>query len=988
METSPPADRYDRANQLFADCLEKVESERTAFLARQCGSDTELYASVVRLLSRYGKLSDFLEAPPAIATSERGLQPGEVLNERFRIVRVLGHGGMGEVYLADDLALGESVAIKTLQPRLRGNESVAARFRDEIRLARKISHPNICRIFDLFSESRGGRSILYFTMEFLDGPTLARKIAEGPLSPEEALPILRQVAAGLDAAHAAVILHRDLKPSNIALVRTESGATRAIITDFGLAKAFTKLATASGQTAEGQIVGTTEYMAPEQFLGDEPSPATDVFALGCVVYETLSGKHPFPANNVVRSAIRRVLGQPEPISSVAPTMPRKWDAVIGRALAPDPAKRFPTAGALVAELERTAARSGLAPICTRRNAIWAGAAVIAAGTGVFLRFYHWKPVIPADPTMLLMPVRFTPEPGQDPTMGRALDDMLRRQLQQSAGLRLLGDAQVQLAWSRISGKSAALPANLDGKSLRHLGLRAGGNCVVSGNLFRSSDQWVLRMEWNSLGPDPSDSAGSASMEFAARSESDLPAVVYRAASWLRSSMRDASLQSRSHDRLPADLTTSDWNALREFTLAGDASRAHDHEAAISHLKAALAIDPEFAMAASRLGDLLMSRGHHDDALGYQSKAADVIRRKDLTDRESLAIAGMFALDSGQFDEAERIYTRFSVAYPADASPYFYRAHAVESLGRPAEALELARRAAALAPASSAMALRLGYSLMEAGRRAEAERQRVLAAQISPDGAVNQFAAALSFDQLEIPACRESLQKLGQSRQAEDRSKSLAMLACLVAEEGRWEEAERLLVEGVTFDAAQGMGKHAVVDKKRLLAQASLRCERRATAIQWCRDALDMEPDHGDRMHLGCLLAQAGDLRGAAKCQLQRLPDWPCYGHWIAQLSAELALAKGEASRALAILQAAPPPLYFNEWPERLVRATLAAGDRKSARRHVQSLVERPGRFFYQIDVTGIGFMTWAAWLAAEVHLPEASAHKADALRRALIANRY
>ena len=181
---------------------------------------------------------------------------------------------MGEVYRAEDTELADIVALKVLRSRFRGEEHIDARFRGEIRLARKISHPNVCHIYDLFLETRGTDEVLYFTMEFLEGQTLARAIAQGSMEPPVVLALARQIAAGLDAVHRAGIVHRDLKPANILLVPDLSaglasgnvGGQRAVLTDFGLAKVFDGL-TPSGHTLPGQIAGTPEYMAPEQFLG-------------------------------------------------------------------------------------------------------------------------------------------------------------------------------------------------------------------------------------------------------------------------------------------------------------------------------------------------------------------------------------------------------------------------------------------------------------------------------------------------------------------------------------------------------------------------------------------------------------------------------------------------------------------------------------------------------------------------------------------------
>jgi serine/threonine protein kinase len=234
MEPRAPIDRIGLADQIFADALDLPEPERSGFVRDRCASDIELGQSVLKLLEQHGQIGSFLDAPAfEVDLSHREFRAGDTLAGRFKILEPVGRGGMGEVYRAEDRELGEAVALKTLRPRLRNDASVAARFRDEIRLARKIAHPNVCRIFDLFTETRNSGEIVFFTMEFIAGETLAARLAgSGPLPAEAALAFARQIAAGLDAAHRMGIVHRDLKPANILLAAGGGGLHRAIITDW------------------------------------------------------------------------------------------------------------------------------------------------------------------------------------------------------------------------------------------------------------------------------------------------------------------------------------------------------------------------------------------------------------------------------------------------------------------------------------------------------------------------------------------------------------------------------------------------------------------------------------------------------------------------------------------------------------------------------------------------------------------------------------
>jgi serine/threonine protein kinase len=208
--------------------------------------------------------------------------PGTTLDERYRIVSPLGKGGMGEVYRAEDLKLGQTVALKFLPKSLARNEEALARFTREVRLARQVSHPNVCRVFDI-GEIDGQT---FLTMEFVDGEDIASLMRRiGRLPADKALEIARQVCAGLAAAHEHGIIHRDLKPANIML----DGRGRVRITDFGLAGLSAEV---QGENARA---GTPAYMSPEQFSGGEVTPKSDLYSLGLVMYEIFTGKRPYEA---------------------------------------------------------------------------------------------------------------------------------------------------------------------------------------------------------------------------------------------------------------------------------------------------------------------------------------------------------------------------------------------------------------------------------------------------------------------------------------------------------------------------------------------------------------------------------------------------------------------------------------------------------------------------------------------------------------------
>ncbi len=266
-------------------------------------------------------------AAPATAPVLHGrFVPGTVIAERYRVVAQVGRGGMGEVYRADDLKLGQTVALKFMPEPLTKNTAAAVRMQREVRLARQVSHPNVCRVFDL-GEADGAP---FISMEFVDGEDLGSLLRRiGRLPQDKALQVAHQLCAGLAEAHAFGVLHRDLKPANVML----DGRGNVRITDFGLA------ATAEELTGEDARAGTPAYMAPEQLAGQRPTTQSDLYALGLVLYELFSGKEAYPAASITEMLAQRHKGAPAKLSSVVKGIDPAIERVIFQCLEREPQSR-------------------------------------------------------------------------------------------------------------------------------------------------------------------------------------------------------------------------------------------------------------------------------------------------------------------------------------------------------------------------------------------------------------------------------------------------------------------------------------------------------------------------------------------------------------------------------------------------------------------------------------------------------------------------
>ncbi len=299
---------------LVEGALARPSSQRAAYIESACAGDAELSSLVQGYVESEERMQGFLleplfrEAPPE---NEHPFEPGEILEGRFRVVREVAEGGMGIVYEAIDEKLERRIAIKCAKA------GFDTRLPPEVRHASDISHPNVCKIFEIHTASKREGEIDFITMEFLDGETLAERLRRGLLSREEGRSIARQISAGLAEAHGKQVIHGDLKSSNIILTTSADGAVRAVITDFGLARRPTSTLTSIQSGLRG---GTPEYMAPELWEGEKASPASDVYALGVILYELGGGRE---------RGLRKRL-----------PLHKSWEPIVDRCLDPDPARRF------------------------------------------------------------------------------------------------------------------------------------------------------------------------------------------------------------------------------------------------------------------------------------------------------------------------------------------------------------------------------------------------------------------------------------------------------------------------------------------------------------------------------------------------------------------------------------------------------------------------------------------------------------------------
>ncbi|HEY3137718.1 MAG TPA: protein kinase [Blastocatellia bacterium] len=355
MKTAVDPQRWHRVKELFEAAVERGPEERSAFLERACAGDESLRSRVESLIDSYEQDKSFMETPAVASAADSLLddQTASLIGQSvgpYTIVREIGRGGMGEVYLAQDSRLGRRVALKLLPDVFTRDQDRLRRFEQEARTASALNHPNILTIHEIGQlDSRQ-----FIAAEFIEGETLRQHLDTSEVSLNEALDIAIQVAGGLTAAHQSGIVHRDIKPENIML--RADGYVKVL--DFGLAKLTERPATspeASTQalvkTTPGMVMGTVQYMSPEQSQGSSPvDHRTDIWSLGVVLYEMVTGRVPFEGKDIHRQIIAIQEQEPPPLSKFVRGVPDRLEEIVSRALAKEPAERYQMAKDLLTDL--------------------------------------------------------------------------------------------------------------------------------------------------------------------------------------------------------------------------------------------------------------------------------------------------------------------------------------------------------------------------------------------------------------------------------------------------------------------------------------------------------------------------------------------------------------------------------------------------------------------------------------------------------------
>jgi len=357
-------DDWEQIKQIFDTALHLPDAERRSYVENACADQPQRIAIITELLSNHFGAGRFLET--VTVKIHPVFSQDEIVAGRFRIIRLIGDGGMGEVYEAFDERLRVRVALKTLHAELTSDLDALERFRREILIAREVSHESVCKIFDLVEHTDAGtRSVIpCLTMQLVQGESLLKFLqTRRPLAPADALPLIRQIASAIDTLHVHDIIHRDLKPSNIMLT-SRNGTPLAVVTDFGLAKPISHNEVTFFESRVDFQAGAPYFMAPELLRDGRPSAASDIYSLGLIIDEMVTATRAFPSESLHGLYYQKLWETPIPPTSRASSLDAKWDHVILRCLALEPELRYRHAKDALADLEGRPSTPPTLPVVT------------------------------------------------------------------------------------------------------------------------------------------------------------------------------------------------------------------------------------------------------------------------------------------------------------------------------------------------------------------------------------------------------------------------------------------------------------------------------------------------------------------------------------------------------------------------------------------------------------------------------------------------
>jgi eukaryotic-like serine/threonine-protein kinase len=960
-------EQWQKIHELFDAALERPVEERAAFLAHACASDEETQQRVEAMLAADARDDLPLDRPAYPAASVHAsamLSPAEAQSFSgetigvYQLLRKLGHGGMGTVYLVYDTRLGRQAALKLLPEHLISNPERVRRFQREARTASALNHPNIITIYDFGQEN--GRD--YIVSEFVEGRTLRDYVGKPELSLNQILDLAVQVASALGAAHAAGIVHRDIKPENI-MLRPDGYAK---VLDFGLAKlaepesagdaAKTK---ASGvgadfETRTGIVLGTVNYMSPEQVCGQKVDGRSDLFSLGVVLYELITGQRPFSGATWHHTLVAITDAEPPPITGDVQGAPAALQAIISRMLAKHREQRYQTARELLADLktlqgelaadarlhrigagraeQATTLVDGRVAIVTdksaRQRATGAGlthlnryklsaaiALIILAAATTYFFFGRElglrQPALTNKDTILL--ADFVNSTG-DAVFDGTLKQGLAVQLEQSPYLNIFPEERVRETLKLMERPQDEKITRAVGREICQ---RRGIKALLVGTIASLGRNYVITLE----------AINSESGETIARQQTEAEGkeqvikALGQAATALREHMGESLASIRKFDAPIEQATTPSLEAFKDYTIGVESRRKGQYAQSVPALKRAIERDSQFALAYEQLGTSY--RDLRNLALGNQYLERAYQLRDRVSERERLSISATFFRHiTGELDKRIETSSLLTQTYPQDPNGYHLHGNSLMIAGEYAQAAEAYRAALALNADLSLSRANLALALIGLNRFDEAQEviQQGLRHGLDSSGFHNRL-YLIAFLQGDTPAMQRQVEWFAgkpdeyQMREIQARSfafagrrreasESFAQAAALAEASGRLAEKARILANEANLNALFGLTQLA--EKQATLILALL--EKESIAPEEMLPSLIQQLDSPPLAWTLALCGKTARAQALADNSARKFPlDTMHNSVWLPLIRATLELKRGSATgpeKALQLLPAA------------------------------------------------------------------------------------
>jgi tetratricopeptide (TPR) repeat protein/predicted Ser/Thr protein kinase len=853
----------------------------------------------------------------------------------YRIVEKIGEGGMGEVYLAEDLKLRRSVALKFLPAELTRDEERRRRFVQEAQAAAAIGHPHLVAIYDI--DEFQGRT--FIAMEHVNGESLRPKIAGKKLDARSAVALVAQIAEALSRVHARGIVHRDLKPENVLI--TEDGYPKII--DFGLAKLRAPIVELPGKGADdvdtashfrteaGVVMGTVAYMSPEQARGEVVDGRSDIFSLGVLLFELLKGAPPFKRSSHVET-LSAILKDPPPrLVLESRNLGPRIDAVLQKALAKAPADRYQTVDAFGEDL-RNALLTGISPRWTRRPWLAVGVALaLTLALGLW-----WQSRRNDTPVATASPVSVLIADFENRTNESVLDGALEQAL--GIGLEV---APLVTVYPRADARRVAkrldpsAGGRLDKRLVQLVCRSEGVKVAIIGVLEPRGDGYWIETE----AFDPVTSESIAKAETRVRSKDEILRAADRISSELRAKLGDAT---------PLSVTALEGETFSTASLGAMAAYAHaqelyavgDYETAIFKYRNAIAQDPDFGRAYSGLAVQLANLGREEEAERYFAQALS--RFDKMTEREKHRTRGVYYLTTRNDEKAIEEFLELVEKYPSDSAGYTNLAFAYFLRRDMQQAMERGRRALEIYPRSLLNRNNVALYAIYAGDFETGEREAREVIAVNPSFVLAHVALGLAQTGAERLDEAEKTYRGLETLSAAGASYAAVGLADLALYQARVTDALAILDKGIAGDLANE-NPGAAARKLVMQAQAYVQIDRGDRARAAVDRALGLSQQTSIQMSAAMVHVQLGELDRARAlasklgARIQREPR--AYAKLI---EGEILLAKGDARAALDRLQESH--FLADTWLGRFAqgRAYLALGAFAEAHSELERCSKRRG----------------------------------------------